>query len=236
MCLCGVWLRPNQSTMDRIRTAVAALRTPFYRTTVILLRGRKIGHNQWQMDHTATDARRGATKRHEYTSILDRWQKDEVYRASQLAHGWTETWVKYLDYISNIDISVDAPHWQRQRYESTVYMRGADFDKQAGPLCQRPDHRSSSGNALVSLQRAQGQGVPHIPIELLTRQKEHNGSRSPTTLFMVEFQLEDVFLVIVIIFKLVTKPNMVEFVILGPPIARMALSRVARQRVVGPKT
>ena len=28
MCQCDVWLRPNQSTMDRIRTAFAAFKTP----------------------------------------------------------------------------------------------------------------------------------------------------------------------------------------------------------------
>ena len=40
---------------------------------------------------------------------------------------------------------------------------------------------------------------------------------------------------IIIISKLVTKPNVVEFVILWPKFARMALSWVARQRVVGQK-
>ena len=75
MCLCGVCLRPNQSTMDRIRTAFAALQTPHYRASVTISRGKKSGHNPWQMDHQkAMDAK---------------WQKDQVYRASQLVHGWT---------------------------------------------------------------------------------------------------------------------------------------------------
>ena len=127
MCPCGVWLRPNQSTTDQIRAAFAALKTLHYRTTVILSRGRKSGHNQWKMDHQkAMDASRGATKRHEYTSLRDRWQNDEMYRASRLVHGWTEEWVKYLDYISKIDISHEAPYRQRLRYESTLYMRGVD--------------------------------------------------------------------------------------------------------------
>ena len=51
MCLCGVWPRPNQSTIDRIRAALAALKTPYNSTTVILSRGKNSGHNQWQMDH-----------------------------------------------------------------------------------------------------------------------------------------------------------------------------------------
>ena len=51
MCQCGVWLRPNQSTMHRIRAALAALKNSYYRTTVILSWGRKSGHNQCQKDH-----------------------------------------------------------------------------------------------------------------------------------------------------------------------------------------
>ena len=47
MCLCGVWLRPNQETMDRFFAKFAALITPYYRAT-IPGRGRKHGHNQWQ--------------------------------------------------------------------------------------------------------------------------------------------------------------------------------------------
>ena len=84
------------------------------------------------------DAERGALKRGKYTSVIDRWQNDEVYRVSQLAHqktvaqiqldigpmtertsqlvqGWTEEYVKYLDYISKIDISHDARYNQRIR-------------------------------------------------------------------------------------------------------------------------
>ena len=64
------------------------------------------------------DARRGATKNsRKITSILDQWQNDEIYRASQLMHGWKEEYVKYPDYISQIDISHDAPYKQRNRYE-----------------------------------------------------------------------------------------------------------------------
>ena len=75
MCQCGVWLRPNQSTMDRIRTAFAALKTPCYSASVIISRGRKSGHNPWQQDHQkAMDARRGATKKqpqiHLYTEPM----------------------------------------------------------------------------------------------------------------------------------------------------------------------
>ena len=93
----------------------------------------------------------------------------KIYRASQFVHGWTDEWVKYVDYISKIDISNDAPYRQRLRYESIIHMRGVDSNKQAGPLCQRPDYKSSA-NSLVSFQRAQGKTAPHIPIKERTRQ------------------------------------------------------------------
>ena len=82
MCLCGVWLQPNQDTMDRIRAASSALKTSYYRTAVILSRGKRSGHNEWKMDHLkAMDAKRGAKKRGDHPSILSRWQNDEIYRA-----------------------------------------------------------------------------------------------------------------------------------------------------------
>ena len=52
---------------------------------------------------------------------------------------------------------------------------------------------------------------------------------------MVEFQLEDVFLAIFIL-NMDRKPNGVELFILGPSKARMALSRMAKQRMVGSGT
>ena len=147
---------------------------------------------------------------------------------SYLVHGWTEEWVKYLDYISKIDLS----HRQRLRYERTLHMRCADSNKQAGPQCQRPDCKSSA-DALVSLQRAQGKGFTSYSDAFEDKTKYHTGSRNPTTLGVVEFQLEDVLLV-TFIRKMDRKPNVVEFFILGPSLARMALSRVARQRMAGP--
>ena len=100
-----------------------------------------------------------------------------------MVHGWTEEWVKYLDYISKIDISHDAPYRQRLRYNSTICMRSVDSNnKQAGPLCQRPDCKTSA-DVLVSLRRTQGKFVPHIPMHLTTRQ---NNTSDPA----VQQQLE----------------------------------------------
>ena len=116
---------PNQSSFCSVESSFLT-----YRSNSVKREKERTQPVPGKIIKKAMDARRGATKRHEYTSTLDRWQNDEIYRASQLVHGWTEEWVKYLDYISKIDISHEAPYRQRLRYESTLY-------EQAGPLCQR---------------------------------------------------------------------------------------------------
>ena len=132
MCLRGVWRRPYQDTTDRIRATLAALKTPYNRTAVTLSRGEKHGHDQWQIDHAkAVDAKRGARRPGNHTSILSLRQNDETYRASQVATGWTETYVKYLDYISTVDIKHEAPHRQRHRHECTLFMRSVHPNPQA---------------------------------------------------------------------------------------------------------
>ena len=68
--------------------------------------------------------------------------------------------------------------------------------------------------------------------KVANKTKYHIGSSSPTTLGVVELQLEDVFLIIFIL-NIDRKPKVVEIFILGPSMARLALSRVARQRMVG---
>ena len=109
LCPRGVWLRPIQDAMDRIKARSEALITLYYRAN-FHSRGKRHEHNQWQKDHAkAVGAIRGAKKRGDHPSILSRWQNEEIYRASQLAHGLTETFVKCLDYLTTVDINHDAP-------------------------------------------------------------------------------------------------------------------------------
>ena len=147
--------------MDRIRTAFAALQTLDYSGSVIISRGKKKWSQPIATRSSKSHGKRRVLKRGKYLHTGPR-QNFEVFRASQLVLGWTDEWVKYLD-------CHDAPCRQRLPHESTIYMRSVDSNKQAGPLCQRPDCQSSA-NALVSLQRAQGRGVPQIPMHLRKRQ------------------------------------------------------------------
>ena len=134
------------------------------RASVNISRGKKSGHNPWQMDHQKSmGAKRGRQTRDKYTSVLYQWQTEVI--------GWMETHVQYFDCISEIDISFNAPYRQRLRCNNTVCMRGVDSNKQAGPLCHRRGYKSSA-QALVSFQQAQGKGVPHIPIKEPTKQND----------------------------------------------------------------
>ena len=63
VCKCGKLLRPNKSTMDRIREAFEALKAPYCLSVPTISRGKKCGPDPWQQDHKARDALRSATKK-----------------------------------------------------------------------------------------------------------------------------------------------------------------------------
>ena len=202
MCLCGVWIRPNQDTTDRIRATFAALKTPYYRTAITLSRGKKHGHNQWQIDHgEAVDAKKGARRRGNHTSILepsgstttifpsfsggDRmdWDARKVSRLH--LHGWHQAWsvlptqTSFMRTYSSWEISLPI-HKQDH--------------------CGNRENFKPSANALVSIQQDQGKGgVPQIPLHLRTREQNTLDPECPTTLWMFEFELEAAFLFIFVL-------------------------------------
>ena len=110
---------------------------------------------------TKPETHQEVQRKNKYISVWDRWQRDEVYRASQLAHNWTDDRVKYLDCIAHFDIRHDAPHWQRARFNSEIHLRSLDSIKQPGPLCKRPGYKEVT-RSLMSLQYAEGQEVLFI--------------------------------------------------------------------------
>ena len=79
----------------------------------------------------------------------------------------------YLDHNAKIDISHKAPHEQRSRYHSLLYLRSVDEDRQAAPLSLRPGHQEAK-IALVDMQKQSRQdlGIPFIPIS--ERKRLHN--------------------------------------------------------------
>ena len=119
-CGCFVCLRPDEDTMNRIKARFQALVSPYY-VARVGSRGKKQGDQQWQQDlWKSIDAKQGARKNNNHPSIVSRWHNDEQYRNTQLANGWTETYCRYLDCLTTIDISQNAPYHQRSRFENTV--------------------------------------------------------------------------------------------------------------------
>ena len=94
----------------RIKQAFEILRAPYFRTSVLNLRGCKHGPTLWQEHHhKAKDALHGCSKKkRSYTSVWDRWQNDQTCRESQVAIGLSDAWVRYLDHIAHQTACTDA--------------------------------------------------------------------------------------------------------------------------------
>ena len=95
----------------------------------------------------AMDAQRGVLQREQqFTSYVGPMaERRESTERSQLVHGGTEEYVKYLDYISQSDICYEAPYETATTgMKIQLFMKGVDCNKQAGPLCQRPDYKTSA--------------------------------------------------------------------------------------------
>ena len=145
----------------------------------------------------------------------------------------------------HFDICHNAPSWQRARYNNMIHLRSLDSNKQAGPLCKRPGYKEAT-RGLVSFPYVEGQGVSYyISVWSRTRQNDTPVPELRNFLEWSSFHCAEYF----------AEPQNSErqqpsssssswspsptwrssFVILGATFARMALSWVARQRVVGQK-
>ena len=104
-------------------------------------------------------------------TIVIRWQEDGNYRNSQQAHGCTEQYCRYQDYLTTIDKSYPAPWHQRHWYESTIALVCNDEDRQPGPMIARKDFKPTTKN-LASLRPEQGRLNFFIPKNERMRQRQ----------------------------------------------------------------
>ena len=165
LCACGKHIRPDQEMIRHINAAFEILKAPFFRASVVTSRRYKHGPNLWQEHHhKAKDALRGTKKAgRTITSIWDRWQKNKIYRKSQIAIGRSDPWARYLDHIAQFGISHKATQEQRSRHHNLLYLRSVDEDRQSPPWSTRPGYQEAK-NALVEMQRQSRQdlGIPFI--------------------------------------------------------------------------
>ena len=227
------WWRNNKK--KRITTRFQALLVPYYLARVNRSRSRQHGETQWQQDHwKAMAARRGAWKRGEGTIVI-RWQDDEKYRNSRQAHGWTEEYCRFLDYLTTIDISYITPWHQRDQYECTITLVCNDEDRQAGPMKARKDFKPTT-KILASLRQEQGR-------QFFQSKERENETKTirwciASRIRMDESKLEYLFLATFFLFNILTKlvPSRTSRLSMAwtHPMARspMARSPTARSQVV----
>ena len=112
---------------------------------------------------------RNINKKEIFTSILDRFQNDEVFHARQLQHNWTEEWCEYLDHIGTIDITHNASPEQRERYAALCHFRYHPKYVERGLVKSRPDYHETA-RAIVSMNKEAGQNPQdHIKKEQMSR-------------------------------------------------------------------
>ena len=103
-------------------------------------------------------------------------------------------------------------------------------------MWKREDYKTST-SALMCLQQEQGKDVPHISIQMRTRQHNIIGSYHSTKFGMAQPELADVLLDtdFILFFIMVTTLDIVEFSTLEKfsTVARVATRRMARPKVVG---
>ena len=135
------------SIRQKFKQLIADAYMPFQGT-----RGAKHGAQPWQKHHfLAKEFMRKIRRKGNYLSILDRFQNDEVFHASQLQHKWTKEWCEYLDYIRKIDISYKAHPEQLERYAPLFHFRCHPQQMEKGPM------KSCPTRAIVSVNKEAGQ-------------------------------------------------------------------------------
>ena len=123
VCPCGGQLNMSEemlsSNRQKIKQLIADACMTFQGT-----RGARHGIQPWQKHHIlAKEFMRKIGEQGIYSSMIDRFQNDEVFHASQLQHNWTKAWCKYLDYIRTIGISHEASPEKLQRCAALYLFR-----------------------------------------------------------------------------------------------------------------
>ena len=136
---------------------------PFFIVKKGTSRGAKHGKSQEQHDHFKANESLRHAKQEQYSSILLRFQEDELYLKAQIAIGWTEEHCKYLDSLLLEDKSYTATRRERVRYESNWTLGSNGQGPMPGPVKKREDYPQAVTRVQVMRQQAEKPGYPHIP-------------------------------------------------------------------------
>ena len=100
-CQCGACPRPDEDTINIIQMRFKAFTVPHYLARINRSRRKKCGEQKWQTSLESQRRHERAVKHNENKNplILVRWMTDEQNWSSQMGHGWTEAYCRYLDYL-----------------------------------------------------------------------------------------------------------------------------------------
>ena len=122
-----------------------------------------VGYTMYTMPKQKTHGALQKGKR-DFVSIRDRWENDSQNKETQMTHGWTYAWVRFLDHIAKLDISHAATAEQRGRYQNLLYLRAFGKDLN-GPLSASRPRYQEAENVLKGMQEQwqKNVGIEFIP-------------------------------------------------------------------------
>ena len=103
-------------------------------------RGAKRGKSQDQWDHFKAREFLRHAKKKGYSSSLERFQKEDLYRNSQTAIGWAEEQCIFLDSLAFEDKSYTATRRERSRYENNGKLSVNGQEPRPCPMDKREDY------------------------------------------------------------------------------------------------
>ena len=147
-CTCGQFLVESESRRKFDKRRLDALSIPHYVIKTGLCHGARHGKTEEQKEyHEAWHAWKRCSKKvvfqgEHFTGIHDRYLRDPVYRASQLAIGWTEQKCKEMDELAKENHTYHLSTEESKRYQGQWYLTLNKSGKN-GPVGLRPDFRAA---------------------------------------------------------------------------------------------
>ena len=174
-CTCGHLLVEIESSQKINKLRLDALSIPHYVIKKGRPHGARHGKTDAQKEHfVAHNARKRCIKKN-FDGIHDRFQRDPVYRDSQLKIGWTEEKCIAMDKLAQEDHSYCPSSAEYERYRKNWYISLNKSGKNA-PMRLRSDFRTAV-SLMNRLHRESGEERPE-PIPFRQYQRWHSSSSS----------------------------------------------------------
>ena len=177
-CTCGHLLKESEASQHFRQWRLDALSIPHYVIKKERQHGARHCKTDAQKEHfVAHNARKRCIKKN-FGGIHDRFQRDPVYRDSQLEIGWTEEKCIAMDKLAQEDHSYcpSSEEYERDRKNWKISLNKSGRN---APMRLRSDFREALTN-MQRLHRESGEERPE-PILLYQYQRWHSSSSSSTS-------------------------------------------------------